>query len=226
VADAVLKDDMASMEHPFFSLSKNPETIPRRYQNGEKWVEVIPSIKGLATIYGKGILIYCINQLVAKMNADETPSPYVKIVAKDLLIFINRSVRGRDYELLVDALSRLCVRTKHRLDGTPRPLGYEHESFLRFTFGRIAVGSVSCRNSSINRKWASSGSFHPRSQKLRVVGLIPMMRAAVIWSMPSLIRWARTLPAKLSGAARCKVLLILSLESFLLIVRLNDKMGS
>jgi hypothetical protein len=40
VADAVLKDDMASMEHPVFSLSKNPETTVRRYENGNKWVEV------------------------------------------------------------------------------------------------------------------------------------------------------------------------------------------
>ena len=48
VADAVLKDDMASMEHPFFSLSKKPETSVRRYENGEKWVEVVPSVKGLA----------------------------------------------------------------------------------------------------------------------------------------------------------------------------------
>ena len=41
VADAVLKDDMASMEHPFFSLSKKPELNIRRYENGDRWVEVI-----------------------------------------------------------------------------------------------------------------------------------------------------------------------------------------
>jgi plasmid replication initiation protein len=110
VADAVLKDDMASMEHPFFSLSKKPDTNIRRYENGGKWVEVVPSVKGLATIYDKDILIYCISQLIAKKNAGEPTSPYVSIVAKELLVFVNRSIGGKDYDALVDAL--------HRLDGT------------------------------------------------------------------------------------------------------------
>jgi plasmid replication initiation protein len=107
VADAILKDDMASMEHPFFSLSKKPETAIRRYENGNKWLEVVPSVKGLATIYDKDILIYCISQLIAKMNKGETPSPYVRIVAKDLLVFVNRSLGGKDYDALVEALERL-----------------------------------------------------------------------------------------------------------------------
>ena len=95
------------MEHPFFSLSKKPETSIRRYENGERWIEVDPSVKGLATIYDKDILIYCISQLIAKMNDGGTPSPYVSIVAKDLLIFINRSIGGKDYDALVEALQRL-----------------------------------------------------------------------------------------------------------------------
>ncbi len=107
VADAVLKDDMASMEHPFFSLSKKPDTRVRKYENGDKWLEVVPSVKGLATIYDKDILIYCISQLIAKMNAGEEPSPYVKIVAKDLLVFINRTTGGKDYEALLESLERL-----------------------------------------------------------------------------------------------------------------------
>jgi hypothetical protein len=32
VADAVLKDVMAQMEHPFYSLSKKPDTVIRRYR--------------------------------------------------------------------------------------------------------------------------------------------------------------------------------------------------
>jgi plasmid replication initiation protein len=120
VADAVLKDDMASMEHPFFSLSKKPETSIRRYENGDRWIEVVPSVKGLATIYDKDILIYCISQLIAKMNDGETPSPYVSIIAKDLLVFVNRSVGGKDYDALVEALERLDgtrVRTNVRTGG-------------------------------------------------------------------------------------------------------------
>ncbi len=127
VADAVLKDDMASMEHPFFSLSKNPDTNIRRYENGDKWVEVVPSVKGLATIYDKDILIYCISQLIAKMKLGETPSPYVSIVAKDLLVFVNRSVGGKDYDALVDALGRLDgtrIRTNVKTGGETNYEGF------------------------------------------------------------------------------------------------------
>jgi plasmid replication initiation protein len=120
VADAVLKDDMASMEHPFFSLSKKPETSIRRYENGDRWVEVVPSVKGLATIYDKDILIYCISQLIAKANEGVAPSPYVKIVAKDLLVFVNRSIGGKDYDAVIDALERLDgtrIRTNVKTGG-------------------------------------------------------------------------------------------------------------
>lgn len=127
VADAVLKDDMASMEHPFFSLSKKPEINVKRYENGDRWVEVVPSVKGLATIYDKDILIYCISQLIAKMNSGEAPSPYVRIVAKDLLVFTNRNTGGKDYEALKEALERLDgtrIRTNVRTGGEEEFKGF------------------------------------------------------------------------------------------------------
>lgn len=127
VAEAVLKDDMASMEHPFFSLSKKPETNIRRYENGDRWLEVVPSVKGLATIYDKDILIYCISQLIAKMNEGTLPSPHVSIVAKDLLVFVNRSLGGKDYDALVEALERLDgtrIRTNIKTGGTEEFEGF------------------------------------------------------------------------------------------------------
>ena len=68
VADAVLKDIIPQMEHPFYSLSKKPETKIRRYEHNGKWLEIIPSVKGLATIYDKDILIYCISQIMEKLK--------------------------------------------------------------------------------------------------------------------------------------------------------------
>lgn len=127
VADAVLKDDMASMEHPFFSLSKKPETNVRRYENGDKWLEIVPSVKGLATIYDKDILIYCISQMIAKMNEGTQLSPYIRIVAKDLLVFINRTTGGKDYESLREALDRLDgtrIRTNVRTGGEEEDKGF------------------------------------------------------------------------------------------------------
>ena len=71
VADAVLKDIMPQMEHPFYSLSKKPETKIRRYEHNGSWLEIIPSVKGLATIYDKDILIYCISQIMEKLKRNE-----------------------------------------------------------------------------------------------------------------------------------------------------------
>ena len=107
VADAVLKDVMQHMEHPFYSLSKKPETTVRRYEHNGQWLEITPSVKGLATIYDKDILIYCISQLMAKLRNGEQVSQRVRINSRDLLIFTNRGTSGRDYMALIEALDRL-----------------------------------------------------------------------------------------------------------------------
>lgn len=107
VADAVLKDVMQHMEHPFYSLSKKPETTVKRYRNGPNWLEITPSVKGLATIYDKDILIYCISQIMAKLKQGEQVSPRVRINSHELLIFTNRGTSGREYRSLIDALDRL-----------------------------------------------------------------------------------------------------------------------
>lgn len=107
VADAVLKDVMAHMEHPFYSLSKKPETQVRRYEHNGHFLEITPSVKGLATIYDKDILIYCISQIIAKMKAGEPVSQRVRVNSRDLLVFTNRGTSGRDYMALIEALDRL-----------------------------------------------------------------------------------------------------------------------
>ena len=108
VADAVLKDIMPQMEHPFYSLSKKPEMSIRRYEHNGNWLEVIPSFKGLATIYDKDILIYCISQLVEKQKSGEPLGPRVRITARELLLFTNRGTSGRDYLALSESLDRLA----------------------------------------------------------------------------------------------------------------------
>ena len=107
VADAVLKDVMQQMEHPFYSLSKKPETAIRRYEHKGNWIEITPSVKGLATIYDKDILIYCISQIMAKIKRNEPVSQRVRISSRDLLMFTNRGTSGRDYMALIEALDRL-----------------------------------------------------------------------------------------------------------------------
>ena len=99
---------MAQMEHPFYSLSKKPETAIRRYEHNGNWLQITPSVKGQATIYDKDILIYCISQLMAKTKKGEPISPRVRISSRELLIFANRGTAGKDYMALAEAMDRLA----------------------------------------------------------------------------------------------------------------------
>jgi len=109
VADAVLKDIMPQMEHPFYSLSKKPDMNIRKYEHNGNWIEIIPSRYGLATIYDKDILIYAISQLMVKLNKKipEPISQKIRLSARELLVFINRGSSGKDYKAISDALFRL-----------------------------------------------------------------------------------------------------------------------
>jgi plasmid replication initiation protein len=62
---------------------------------------------GLATIHDKDILIYCISQLVAKMNSGMELQKTLHLKAYDLLVSTNRNTDGRGYEQLKNALDRL-----------------------------------------------------------------------------------------------------------------------
>ena len=107
VTDAIPKDDMGSMEHPIFSLSTKPDLSAREYEHKGVKVTITPSVLGLATIHDKDILIYCISQLVAKMNAGVQLHKTLHLKAYDLLVSTNRNTDGRGYEQLEAALDRL-----------------------------------------------------------------------------------------------------------------------
>jgi hypothetical protein len=107
VTDAIPKDDMASMEHPIFSLSTKPDRSIREYEHNGTKITITPSVLGLATIHDKDTLIYCISQLVAKMNANAKLNKALHLKAYDLLVATNRNTDGRGYEQLEAALDRL-----------------------------------------------------------------------------------------------------------------------
>jgi plasmid replication initiation protein len=107
IFDAAPKGDMASMAHPIFSLSTKPDHRIRRYESGDNYVEVKPSSDGLATIHDRDVLIYCISQIMAAMNRNESVSQTVRLKAYDLLKATNRVTDGRGYEGLRAALLRL-----------------------------------------------------------------------------------------------------------------------
>ncbi|MBY5974938.1 replication initiator protein A [Ferrimonas balearica] len=107
VFDAAPKGDMASMEHPIFSISTKPDRRIRRYESGSNFVEITPSMKGLATVHDRDVLIYCISQCMAALNEERPVSQTVRFKAYDLLTATNRGTDGRGYEQLRAALERL-----------------------------------------------------------------------------------------------------------------------
>ena len=107
ITDVILKDDMPSMEHPFYSLSKKPDREPRRYEHNGNWIEFRPSIKGLPTIYDKDLIIYVISQLVAGKEIGRPLSKTVEIDPYAFLVFTERGTGGRDYDALCDSLDRI-----------------------------------------------------------------------------------------------------------------------
>ena len=127
IADCVLKNDIASMEHPVFSLSKKPDLSVREYVNGDKRLTVTPSVKGMATIYDKDILIFAISQLMAAKNQGEPISRELRLSARCFLVFANRHTGGGDYEQLEAALDRL---TGTRLKTSIRTGGEKQDSWF------------------------------------------------------------------------------------------------
>lgn len=107
VSDAAPKDDMASMEHPVFSLSVKPDMRELEYRHDNKRVVVVPSGKGLATIMDKDILLYCISKLVHQANAGEDISQWVELTAHEVMIATNWRTNRESYQRFEDALDRL-----------------------------------------------------------------------------------------------------------------------
>src|SRR3546814_7963058 len=74
----------------------------------------------LATIHDKDILIYCISQLIGKMNQGERPSRTLHLTARDLLVWTNRHTAGDGYDRRRSAFERLSwtrITTNIKADG-------------------------------------------------------------------------------------------------------------
>ena len=108
IFDAAPKGDMASMEHPVFSISTTPDRRIRRYEHGVRFVEITPSVLGLATVHDRDVLIFSISQIMAALNDGREVSQNVRFRAYDLLTATNRGTDGRGYEQLKAALERLA----------------------------------------------------------------------------------------------------------------------
>lgn len=101
------KDDIASMEHPVFSLSTKPNTRVMSYEHNGNTLEISPSGYGLATIHDKDILLYCGSKMMQEINQGRVPNQTINITAHDLLIACNRKTNNLAYQRLKAALDRL-----------------------------------------------------------------------------------------------------------------------
>jgi plasmid replication initiation protein len=101
------KDDMASMEHPMFVLSKNRDMRNLEYRRDNVSVLIVPSNYGLPTIFDKDVLLYCGSLLMAEINAGCIPPRTLRVSCHDLLVATNRGVQGDAYVRLKQALDRL-----------------------------------------------------------------------------------------------------------------------
>lgn len=107
IFDATPKSDTASMEHPLFSLSTKPDYSRKEYRQGDTWVKIAPSPDGCATVHDRDVLIYCISQLMAALNAGRKVSRKLRFHANTMLTATNRTTSGEGYNLLQSALRRL-----------------------------------------------------------------------------------------------------------------------
>src|SRR6056297_2562561 len=107
IADAVPKDDMATMEHPLFSLATKPDMRHLEYRSNDNVLKIRPSGLGLPTIFDKDILIFVISQLMHRKNRGETIGDTVRFSARELCVATNRQIGGDHYKRLENAFSRL-----------------------------------------------------------------------------------------------------------------------
>ncbi|MBP0484488.1 replication initiator protein A [Sagittula salina] len=125
--DASPKGDLASMEHPIFSLSTKPDTRVLSYEHNGAEITVTPSVRGRATIHDKDILIYCVSQLMAAVNAGRAITRRLTLTAHDLLVATNRDTSGDAYARLKEAFERLAgtrITTNIETGGTETTRGF------------------------------------------------------------------------------------------------------
>lgn len=127
LGDVIPKCDMASMEHPLFTLSTKRDLTIRRYEHNDVSVIISPSALGMATIFDKDVLIYAISKLMAGLNRGETLGRTVRFKAYDMLVCTNRHTGGRDYGLLKEAFNRLrgtSIETTIKTNGREHTKGF------------------------------------------------------------------------------------------------------
>lgn len=123
--DYAMKDDGASMEAPIFTLSTKPDLTTWNWESkdGDRKIEVFPSVKGRATQFDKDVLIFVVSQMTEALNRnrEDAKNRTVRFVVYDYLVSTNKPTGGIEYKRLELALDRLrgtSIKTDIRTGGT------------------------------------------------------------------------------------------------------------
>ncbi|MCK5899150.1 MAG: replication initiator protein A, partial [Methylococcales bacterium] len=114
------KDDLASMEHPVFSLSTKPDHRLLEYDYKGVNIKIKPSYTGLATIFDKDILMYLASSLMNSKNQGECISKIVRFTSYDYFLSTNKKTGGTQYKQLNESLERLSgtrIQTNIKTNG-------------------------------------------------------------------------------------------------------------
>jgi plasmid replication initiation protein len=109
--DYAFKDDGVSMEAPLFTLATKPDLSTWKWtsKDGNRYVEIYPSVKGRATQFDKDVLIYVISQMTAGLNSgrEDAKSRTVRFTVYDYLVATNKETGGSQYVQLEKSFERL-----------------------------------------------------------------------------------------------------------------------
>ena len=122
-----VKDDLASMEIPLFSLSKNRDVETRLFKRGNKSIRIIPSMVGCATVFDKDLLLYIASQIVEARNQGLPVSRRVCVSSYDFLVATERGDGNANFVRVVDMLRRLrgtTIETNIKTGGITQMKGF------------------------------------------------------------------------------------------------------
>lgn len=103
---STFRDEMASIEHPFFAL-KGGDTNDKEYRQGNVSLTIKSNSAGIATVFDKDVWIYAISKFQDALNNNKPISRTVCFTPYDFFVVTNRTISGRTYQELEKALDRL-----------------------------------------------------------------------------------------------------------------------
>lgn len=144
--DLAIKDDIASMELPLFSLSKQRDIRVREFVRGESSLKIIPAIVGAATVFDKDLLLFVGSQIVEARNKGQQTSRVVHVCTADFLNSTRRGDGGRSYAAIIEMLQRLRGTTIQTNIPTGKNQIMQTEGFAMIDHYKVLSSKIKTRN--------------------------------------------------------------------------------